>query len=732
MAEGIKGSKNVIVLTDNFKPSQSQWNLLNRGLTFVPTINLYKNQRKQIQLDIQNYHRRVKLATYFHSRDNKRKPPVFMPTSLWSPPLDKLPPEVNTLIRRDHKDFDKHFRTQKEYPNLSWEEEIALKELVQNKNIVIKPADKGSSIVILGRDQYIAEVNRQLNDKMYYKRLDKPIYLDTVPIVHDILNTLCKNKFINKKQLRYLKGELEPRPRRFYILPKIHKEPEKWTIPFKVPPGRPIVADCGSETYQTAEFIDYFLNPLSVKHSSYLKDTYHFISIIKDLDIPTDSFFFTIDIDSLYTNIDTEAGLKAVKKLFNRYPARKRPDKEILQLLEINLTRNDFEFNGNFYLQIKGTAMGKRFAPAYANIFMADWEENALSKCSKKPFIYLRYLDDIFGIWTHSVEEFRQFIHILDTFDPSIRLKYNFHIQSINFLDTTVYKGRDFLQNHKLDIKVYFKETDTHALLFKTSFHPVHTYRGLIKSQLIRFSRICSQKEDFEEAVGILFSALRKRGYSRSFLRQCRDRFLIPSSKQGEETQLIPLIINYSSAGAVLNRKIKDNFTNMITTQGLLKNYQVISAYRRNKNLRDYLVRARLQPMQSSKKKRTFSENFSQLEYVRNRIKKSIFKIPQGFNLDTRNCVYIIICQKCGMQYIGETKNSISTRMNQHKYNIKHKKDIHTPLVKHFIEHGWRNLKISGIQSNSFWSDQDRKAKERHWIYLMDTKEPFGLNIKFG
>jgi len=42
------------------------------------------------------------------------------------------------------------------------------------------------------------------------------------------------------------------------------------------------------ETYQTAEFIHYFLNPLSVKHPSHLKDTYHFISIIKDLDIPTD------------------------------------------------------------------------------------------------------------------------------------------------------------------------------------------------------------------------------------------------------------------------------------------------------------------------------------------------------------------------------------------------------------------------------------------------------------
>ena len=76
-----------------------------------------------------------------------------MPTSVWAPPLDKLPPEVNVLIREDQKNFDKHFWTQMENPKLSWEEEIALKELVQNKNIVIKPAVTGSSIVILDRDQ---------------------------------------------------------------------------------------------------------------------------------------------------------------------------------------------------------------------------------------------------------------------------------------------------------------------------------------------------------------------------------------------------------------------------------------------------------------------------------------------------------------------------------------------------------------------------------------------------
>ena len=87
----------------------------------------------------------------------------------------------------------------------------------------------------------------------------------------------------------------------------------------------------------------------------------------------------------------------------------------LLQLLEISLTKNYFEFNKEFFLQISGTAMGKKFAPAYANIYMAHWEETVFQKCPKLPNNYFRYLDDIWGTWTHSLEEYKHFIQILNT-----------------------------------------------------------------------------------------------------------------------------------------------------------------------------------------------------------------------------------------------------------------------------------------------------------------------------
>ena len=89
-----------------------------------------------------------------------------------------------------------------------------------------------------------------------------------------IVQKLHDKKCIGAKQKAYLISKGEPRPRHLYMLPKIHKEPEKWSKPHEIPPDRPIVSDCNSETYYTAEFIDFYLNPLSNRHPSYIKDTY--------------------------------------------------------------------------------------------------------------------------------------------------------------------------------------------------------------------------------------------------------------------------------------------------------------------------------------------------------------------------------------------------------------------------------------------------------------------------
>ena len=58
-----------------------------------------------------------------------------------------------------------------------------------------------------------------------------------------------------------------------------------------------------------------------------------------------------------------------------------------------------------------GTAIGPKFAPPYACIFMDTVETEFLMRQYLQPFIWLRFIDDIFFIWTHREEKLIQFFN---------------------------------------------------------------------------------------------------------------------------------------------------------------------------------------------------------------------------------------------------------------------------------------------------------------------------------
>ena len=71
------------------------------------------------------------------------------------------------------------------------------------------------------------------------------------------------------------------------------------------------------------------------------------------------------------------------------------------------LKNNFSEFNGEVKRHKSGTAIGTKFAPP-ACIFMDEVETEFLKSQELQPFLWLRYIDDIFymGLWrreAHSV-----------------------------------------------------------------------------------------------------------------------------------------------------------------------------------------------------------------------------------------------------------------------------------------------------------------------------------------
>jgi len=687
--EGCTNHDSNILNLSNYKLSRSEINILNKGLKFIPTPHI---SRESIDNATKDIVRKFKLQHYFQFRSHTEKLP-FTGKSKFSPPDEKIDQKVLDFTNRFSNEIKK-IKIKKETNNIPKEEYQALVNLGKNTDVIIKSADKGSITVIMDRTNYLHEGYRQLSNPQHYLRINKPIYFETAKRIKQILLRLLEEYVITSKQLGYLLPPPEPRPRRFYMLPKIHKPPGEWTIPNKMPKGRPIISDCNSVSEKVAEYIDSFLKTKASEHPSYVKDTYDFINKIKHSSIPSSALFITLDVESMYTNILHKNGLESVKEAFKSW-SNQPMYQGVIELLELCLNSNDFEFDGNWFIQNSGTTMGTKWSPHYADIHMARFEKEALAKCANQPFLYLRYLDDIFIVWQHGRKAFLEFLRVFNCHQPPIKFKSTIHDNSIDFLDTTIYK--DPTDPSRILTKVYFKPTDIHQLLEKTSFHPRHTFAGILKSQITRFYRICSEQSEFENAWSILYRSSAKRKYSKRWMRRIKFKTVLELKYQALETEPCS-----SNPGSSKSGCFRCNKSQCVTCDIITECQNFISA--------------------------TTGE---------------IFSINSKMNCDSKNLIYLYSCKLCRHQYVGETNQTLRERANGHRYEIRRKNKDH-PLYSHLLNfhfpdpydnHDDDNFTLTPIESiedsgSRIANKLERLKRESYWIVLLGTLKPYGLNKK--
>ena len=308
--------------------------------------------------------------------------------------------------------------------NLTREEQSALYNLKNDKNIVIKSADKGSAVVVWDRDDYIKEAEKQLGDKEIYEEVCN----DPEPIISTIHNAIEKIRLrgdLSADTIKYFMVK-DPKFGSFYLLPKIHKQLHDI-------PGRPVISNCGYYTENISSFLDFHLQPLAREVKSYIKDTNDFLKKLRSLpNLPDDIILCTVDVVGLYPNIPHEEGLSALRKRLDLRQEKDVTTSTLAELAEV------VTFKEKTLKQKRGTAIGTKFAPPYSILFMAELEEEILSEIELKPYLWWRYIDDIFFLWEHGEEKLKRFIEHLNEKHSTIKFTAEWSKTSINFLDVTV------------------------------------------------------------------------------------------------------------------------------------------------------------------------------------------------------------------------------------------------------------------------------------------------------
>ena len=157
-----------------------------------------------------------------------------------------------------------------------------------------------------------------------------------------------------------------------------------------------------------------------------------------------------MDVSNLYPSIPQTDMLQIIYDEMNqhRYLLPFDPNL-IIRLLHANVNHNYFEFASLIFQQIKGTAMGAVFSPTAANIFMSVTIRRFLRTQKKKPLLLVRYIDDIFMIWTHTEEELKKFLTDMNSHNPALLYTYHYSPTTVDFLDLTIYKSSRLILLYK-------------------------------------------------------------------------------------------------------------------------------------------------------------------------------------------------------------------------------------------------------------------------------------------
>ena len=529
--------------------SKTVFELLNKNLNFCPVPGEFN--RLNLNTDLQRFFRRIKLRAHFEKRDPNRTPSESELFSCrdksWTPRINHH--SVDTFISCVTKELKLANSNPIPQDNLSTKERKALKDLSSRDDIIITKADKGGATVIMDVNYYVDEANRQLQDTQYYRKLNYDPTEDHANIIRNTLEEFKKNDELDEDIAEGLKP-LEPRTPRFYLLPKIHKENN---------PGRPSSVDC--HTSRISSFINYHIQDSAQSLKSYVRDTTDFINKISTTgELPEEAHLVTMDVKALYTNILNNEGLQALKEAMDKKQHKSVATTVIVTLMSLILTLNNFIFNDKNYLQIKGCAMGTICAPPFANIFMGKFEETFIYPYIQNlSILYLRYIDDLFLIWTGTKEQFKDFVTNLNSQHPTIKYSYQISDKSIDFLDTTVY-----IKNRRLHTTIFTKPTDKQNYLHYKSEHPLPLKNNIPFGQILRIKRICSEALEFLKNCTKIMSRFTQRGYPESLTQEAyykttsKQRKSLLQTKEKKRSQRIPLVVTYNRTlpplGPVINK----------------------------------------------------------------------------------------------------------------------------------------------------------------------------------
>ena len=281
---------------------------------------------------------------------------------------------------------------------------------------------------------------------------------------------------------------------------------------------RPIVSYTGTLLFEISKFIENILKSYDKLKEQHTHSSKSFSTFICQQKIEPDEIIVSFDVTSLYTTIPIDQALLIIKdlpvhvdKLADRTLLSPR---QILDLLDILQRTTYFKFNGHFYQQTDGAAVGGPTSAILSEIYMQSLETTAITTADHPSKFWERHVDDVFSIVRKIY--LQELLEHINNLHPQTQFtKEEENNSSLPFLGTLVQRNHD----KTISVKIYRKPMHTNCNLKYTSHNPTSAKQSVITALFDRADNVVSKRTKFEDKHNILAS-LQQNGYPKQFIQR--------------------------------------------------------------------------------------------------------------------------------------------------------------------------------------------------------------------
>lgn len=437
-------------------------------------------------------------------------------------------------------------------------------------------------------------------------------------------------------------------------------------------PARPIISSVGSASYKLAKYLVDILNPLvGTISNANIKNNVDLINKLNSVQINSESMLVSFDVVSLFTKMPIDDLMAFLSELLeNTQLDIPFPKSTLIELIKLCVKDCKFEFNGKFYSQNFGMAMGNPLSPVLSNLYMEFFEKKILNNIIPRNVTWFRYVDDIICVWPGN-QDVKNFFAKLNQLVPSIKFTMEMENDGcLPFLDVLIRRNSSGFK-----YSVYRKPTNISSYVHFYSGQSNKVKKSVFSSMFLRALRVCSP-EYIDDEIDKIRNAGKKLKYPDSVLNsafEAAKKTMYQNQKEPYNTKNL-LVLPYNN--------------NMKDIPHLLKNFGVNVAFKNNTTMKNVLIK----------------------------------NSPDN----TKGCVYKISCKSCDNFYIGQTGKALEKRIEQHKKCVRYAQGnsgifVHVSENNHAIN--WEGAKRIVYSNN---------ALERNIIEYSFIKESYNHNMNIS